>query len=313
MAALDVATGVRERAASSKLAPHLALVVCLLAWSANAVVLKIGLLHVRPIPFTTARFFIGGAVLLALGAAAGRGVPRPPRAGLLVPAALLGVVCNQLTFTEGLHLTTAVDTSLIMGLSPILTAVVLVAWTRVAVPRSQWIALAIGFAGVVAVVAESGRGGDASLTGDLIVVGAPASWAIYLVLMDRQGGRTPLTVLAPWSMLVGAAVLLPAAIVLGGPGRDDWAGAAWPLAYASLLATALAWTLYFWALPRIGVTATSIYTYLQPPLGAFFGFLFLHERVGVGQLAGAALILAAAYLGSWRPAARRQAPPAEAC
>src|SRR5213082_3293990 len=106
--------------------------------------------------------------------------------------------------------------------------------------------------------------------------------------------------LTAYSMLVGATLMLPAALLLAGPGRDDWARAALPLLYTSVVATAVPWTLYFWALPRIGVTATSIYTYLQPPLGACFGALFLHESVGWGQIAGAVLILTAAYLGSWR-------------
>jgi len=296
----------RERANSHGVVPHLALLACIVVWSANAVVLKVGLEHVRPIPFTAARFLIAGVVLLALGTAGARKVLKLPRASLLVPAALLGIVLNQLAFTEGLHLTTAVDVSLIMGLSPLLTALVLVMWQRTAVPRLQWLALGIGLAGTVAVVAAgAGRGSGGSLAGDLIVMGAPASWAIYLVMINRIGDQAQVRALPPWSMLLGAAILLPAALLFAGPGRDDWLPALLPLAYSSLLASALTWTLYFWALPRVGVTGTAIYTYLQPPLGAFFGAVFLHEPFGAAQLFGAALILLAAYLGTWRLAFRR--------
>lgn len=291
-----------------RLLPHLALFGCLVIWSANVVVLKVGLQHVRPIPFTAARFLVAGIVLLGLNSFAARRVPRVPRAGLLIPAALLGIVVNQLSYTEGLRLTTVIDTSLIMGLSPLFTAIVLVGWSRAHVGRLQWLALGLGLAGTVSVVAEAGHAGSGSLLGDLIVVGSPASWAVYLVMIDREGGRTSMSAVTSWSMLLAAAVLIPAALVLGGPGRDDWAAALPSLAYAALLGSALTWTAYFWALPRVGVTGTVIYTYLQPPLGAFFGALFLHERIGAGQLVGAGLILLAAYLGTWREAVK--APPA---
>ena len=300
----------KERASRSRLAPHLALGTCILIWSANATVLKVGLEHVRVVPFTAARFLIGGTVLLALATASARGIPRPPRAALLVPAAVLGVVLNQLSFAGGLALTTAVDVSLIQGLSPLFTAIVLVAWTRATVPAVQWLALALGLVGTLAIVATAGaaRGGE-SLAGDLLAVGAPASWAVYLVLVDRDRGRTPAARLTPWSLLLGAAIMIPVALLFAGPGRDDWLPALPPLLYSGLLATALTWTLYFWALPQLGVTSTVIYTYLQPALGALFGAVFLREPIGPGQLAGAVLILLAAYLGSWRGAFRGTGPP----
>lgn len=296
----------RERANASGLAPHLALATCILIWSANATVLKVGLEHVRVVPFTAARFAIAGVVLLALSTFQLRSVPRPPRPALLIPAAILGIVLNQLAFAGGLSLTTAVDVSLIQGLAPLFTALVLIAWSRASVPAVQWLALALGLVGTIAVVATAGAGrGGASLVGDLITVGAPASWAVYLVLVDREGSRTPNTHLTPWSLLLGAAILLPLSLLAAGPGHDDWGPAIPSLLYSSLLATAAAWTLYFWALPRVGVTSTAIYTYLQPALGAFFGAVFLQEAVGPGQMVGAVLILLAAYLGSWRRALRQ--------
>jgi drug/metabolite transporter (DMT)-like permease len=301
---------VRARAGSSGLAPHLVILLCVVLWSANATVLKVGLAHVRVLPFTAARFYLAGAVLLAVSSLHERTLLPPPRLRLLLPGAVFGVLLNQLAFTGGLRLTTAVDVSLIQGLTPLFAALVLVVWTGASVPGRQWAALAIGLAGTVAVVATAGLGGSAaSPTGDLIAVGAPARWAIYVVLVDRVGDRRQVLALAPWSMLAGAALLTPAAAFFGGPGRDDWLPALLPLAYASLLATALTWSLYFWALPRVGVTGTAIYTYLQPPLGAFFGAVFLQEPVGPGQLTGAVLILVAAYLGSWRGALRRRPDP----
>ena len=61
------------------------------------------------------------------------------------------------------------------------------------------------------VLAGAGGGGGRSLTGDLIVMGAPASWAFYLVFVDRNARRHWRT--RPVAMTLAAIVVL-AIIVL---------------------------------------------------------------------------------------------------
>jgi drug/metabolite transporter (DMT)-like permease len=280
----------------------------ILIWSGNAVVVKLGLQHVRPVPFTTARFLVGGLVILAVALARGHQVTRIPRLRILLPAALLGIVLNQLAFTYGVRLTTAVDVSLLMGLSPIITGILLVLVARKRLPWRTIVALALGFVGLMLVVLATARGGTGgSLVGDLITLGAPTAWAGYLLIVAGEARRIPATVMTPWIMLTGLMVLLPLAAVDLARSSDDWLSALWPLAYAAILATGVAYTAYFWAIPRLGVTGTAIYTYMQPAVGAAAGALFLHEGFGLLQALGALGILAAAYLGSWNQAPRREA------
>src|SRR6266851_3946593 len=53
----------RRRSVSAAMAPHLVVLSVTAIWGLNAVVLKVGLSHVRPVPFTAARFFAGGLFL----------------------------------------------------------------------------------------------------------------------------------------------------------------------------------------------------------------------------------------------------------
>ena len=304
----------------SRLAPHLLLLMVIVIWSVNAVVVKVGVSHVRPVPFTAARFLVGGVLLLAVARGRGYDVRRVPRLRMLAPAAILGIVINQLAFTYGVHLTTAVDVSLVMGLSPIAAAILVMLVSRRRLSPRTLVAIALGFAGVVLVVMETARGqGQGSLAGDLITLGAPLSWAGYLVLVAGESKRVPTTLATPWTILVAVAVLVPLALWQLPAGGDDWVGGLPALLYASVLATAVAYTAYFWALSKLGVTATAIYTYLQPAIGAAAGAILLHEHFTPWQALGAVAILGAAYLGSWRrqvpntrpePGARTPAAPA---
>jgi drug/metabolite transporter (DMT)-like permease len=123
--------------------------------------------------------------------------------------------------------------------------------------------------------------------------------AIYLVIANEAGKRTEAVVFTTWCVAVAMLVFLPMAAVQATQGPDDWAPALPAILYSGVLATAVAYALYSWALPRVGVTETSMYTYLQPVCGVAIGAIFLHEPVGPLEVVGGAAILLAAYLGSW--------------
>jgi drug/metabolite transporter (DMT)-like permease len=218
-----------------------------------------------------------------------------------VACSLLGIVGNQVSWATGLHLSTAVDLSLILGVGPVLAALGYF-WMAGRKPsRRQLAALVLGFAGVVLIVLQTERGAGGNLAGDLIGLGAPITWAVYLVLLTKVTPHTTATVFLAWIMLLGTLPLAVLAYfeVRSAPDPHWYLGLP-ALAYSALLATGIAYALYFWALPRIGVTGTAIYSYLQPPLGAVLGAVFLMEPFGPVQIAGAVVIVAAAYLGNSR-------------
>jgi drug/metabolite transporter (DMT)-like permease len=117
-------TRAARRRARGSVASHAALLATILLWSANGAVLKVGVTNVRPIPFTAARFAVAALVMTLFAVLSGRDLRRRPPLKLLSASVLFGYVLNQLTFTYGLRLSTVVDVSLIVGLSPIMAALV---------------------------------------------------------------------------------------------------------------------------------------------------------------------------------------------
>jgi drug/metabolite transporter (DMT)-like permease len=114
----------------------------------------------------------------------------------------------------------------------------------------------------------------------------------------------PAVVAATGQMLLGG-------LFMAGPGiaaaRAEHAVAspgAWAaVAALALLGTVGAYLLYYQLIARIGSTRTSSTTYLLPAFAAFYGAIFLHERLNLWILAGFALILlgVAAVNGRVRP------------
>jgi drug/metabolite transporter (DMT)-like permease len=61
------------------------------------------------------------------------------------------------------------------------------------------------------------------------------------------------------------------------------------------LGTTAAYLFWIYVLARASVSSMTLTLFVQPVMGAFFGYLFLKEQLTALQLSGGALILAAAF------------------
>lgn len=288
----------RGRIAASSLTPHLALFSVAAIWGANGTLLKVALRSVPVLTFASVRYLLSGLVMIgALRLASGP--LRLPRPFHLVVGLGLLVALNQILFGYSIHLGSAVDMSLIMGLTPALaTGMMAVAGGRWP-PGRQLFGLAIGFLGVLLVVLAGG-GLSGNMVGDLVGLGAPASWALYMVILGTRFQAASTAQLIAWTTLVAAAFSLPLGIPVWARQGADWGPALLPLLYGVLFASALAFTAQGWGIRRIGVTPAAIYMYLQPLLGVMVAAIAIHERVYPLDVVGGAMILLAAFLGTWR-------------
>ncbi|MEO8718845.1 MAG: DMT family transporter [Burkholderiales bacterium] len=156
--------------------------------------------------------------------------------------------------------------------------------------------LALGIAGVALIARPSGIAQDPMF--GWAVAAALAACCLYGVvgvLIKRfSGGATP-RAMAVGNQLAAAAVLipfLPFAPPLAAPSALVLANV---LALA-LLASGVAFVLYFRLIADIGATRALTVTYLVPLFGIVWGWLFLGEAMPAAALAGGALILSGTIL-----------------
>ncbi|MBN8630735.1 MAG: DMT family transporter [Rhodobacterales bacterium] len=158
---------------------------------------------------------------------------------------------------------------------------------------ARTVGVALGFAGVLAMLADGGMQGTRwALIGCL---GAALSYGLASVWgrRFRAAGLTPLAT-AYGQLMASTLLLTPVWLVADRPWSLHWPGWEPVLAVIALasLSSALAYLIFFRILAQAGATAVSLVTFLIPISAAGLGWLVLGERLEMRQLLGLALILA---------------------
>lgn len=288
------------------LAANVALISSLVI-AGSAVVATRAVVHdVPPLSLAVLRFGLGGGVLflcLALGA---RGLLRVARRDLPL-LALLGAIlfaAFPLAFNAGLRLTEASRGSLLLATVPFWSAVLARAAGRERLTARQVAGLLLTFAGVVVALAEHGLRWQVpgrALLGDGLLLLAAFLGAVYGVLAKPAFARHAVLTVTAYTMLAGALLLLPAALVEGLlPAVAQLDGRAIALIlFLALPDGALGYYLYSFGLARLSPTQTAAYINLTPLTALALGAALLGERVTPALLAAFALSLTGIALVNW--------------
>ncbi len=279
-------------------------------WGASFSVIKSAYAEFSPLAFTALRFTLASITLLLLVTALRHPLAIARRDLARVAAVgALHVGLYQIFFSLGLRDTTASNSVLIVNISPIITALLVWATRAEPIAGRQWLGIIMAAVGVGVLVSAGGELGAAHLRGDLLTLLAAASYGVTPVLVLPLYRRySTLSVMAV-SMAVGAALIVVVAIpdLL----RQSWqvSPVAWAqFAYATLLAGALAYVLWYEGIRRIGPTRVAAYSYLIPVAGVLIATTMLREPFGPVHAAGAAITFAGVALTRWaRPGQERAA------
>lgn len=199
--------------------------------------------------------------------------------GNIVPFSL--ITWAQITVPSGL--TSILNSS--TALFGVVVASVAFADERLTVRRL--IGVAVGFAGVVIVIGPSLlHSFDPTSLGQLALIGSSFSYAVAGAWGRVIGRGVPPQVLATGmlggSSLVGAAV----ALLTEGPPPVPSATPTLAVLYLAVMATAVAYLLYYRLLASAGAGNTSLVTLLVAPLAVTLGALVLDETLPARAFAG---------------------------
>jgi drug/metabolite transporter (DMT)-like permease len=272
-------------------------------FGSNFAAVKLVVESVPPILFAATRFTLAGLLLLPLALLSGP-ENRLSRRDLLpmFGLGLVGVTLTQTVFTVGVDLTTAANTALVYSTSPVWGMLLAFAlgWER---PRASGV-LGVGLCliGVGAIVFGSLGFAGTSLLGDALILAAAVFWGSYTVLTLSMLRRYSALALAAYAMTLGGlaafplAALDPSSLNLAGLDGLTWGAEA----YSALCSSTFGFAAWGWGVSHVGANRVLIYQYLVTLTGVSTGILLLGESFGVGQLIGAAVILAGVYLARSR-------------
>ena len=283
-------------------ASDLFMVLTTLVWGINLSFIKISLREMSPHAFNGVRLSVS-ALLYAIVLAAGRKTARPLGRDVwkVLGLAVLGTTVYQWLFIRGIEHTTASTTSLILAMTPVFVAVLSTALGYERIHWAAWLGIVISFVGFYAVIAGpslSFRLSGEALRGDLLLLAANLSWAVYTVLSRGILDRIPPLRLAALTAIPGTLLYLP--LAARDMASQRYSGVSWGawggLFFSAVLAIFAGYIAWYYSLKRVGNAKTAIYSTLSPVFAVLFAALVLSEKIGPVQAAGAVVILAGVYL-----------------
>jgi len=290
------------RTASHRTVTEVLMLVTTFCWASNIVAGKEALQGFAPLALaqlrmSAAALLYGGLFLLW------RGRPKlhlPRRQWLFLGLmGFTGITLNQICFLGGLARTSVTHTGLIQAVGPIMVLLLSASLGCEALTLKNCAGMAIAFIGVaVLLTGKSASVNGSHWSGDVILLAAGASFAIYTILMKDVAHVYDSLTLSTLVFALGAVLLLPfclgsvAAVEWGHISLRAWAG----LAYMVIFGSAVAYLIYAFALSILSASKAAAFAYLQPVMAVALGVWLIGERLTAGEFAGGALILLGVYL-----------------
>lgn len=279
---------------------YFALTMVSLFYGINYSVLKIVVPdYVGPYGFIVFRVIIASTVFWCLHFFSREKINWKEDGWRLTTCALTGVAVNQLLFYKGISLTSAVNGSIIMTLTPVLVLV----WASILIgeriTRTKIVGVVLGLIGALIILYQP----DALLTsgdwrGDILVLINGASYACYLVLVKPLMKKyNPMTVVT-WVFTIAIIFVIP--VGLSQATSIDFAVLPlkvwWSMGYAIIIVTVVVYFLNAWTLVRVDSSVVGAFIYLQPIFATITAILFFGEVFLLKHLLAAAFVFVGVYL-----------------
>ena len=270
-----------------------------LIWGVPYLFIKIAVDHgVTPPVLAWGRVTLGALVLLALSWRAGTlaGVGRRWRwllafavAEIAIPFPLLAIGEQRVPSSLAAIMVAAV---------PLIGALLAMRFDHSERPTPiRAVGLAIGFAGVIALVGIDVAGHRGELLGIGAIIVTAIGYAIGpMLIKHRLGGLDPRATMGA-SLALASLILAPWA-ALDLPSHAPSAGGTGAVVVLGLLCTAAGFVVYAILIGEAGTSRATVVTFVNPIVAVSLGVLLLGEHPGAGAVAGLLLILAGGWLST---------------
>lgn len=263
----------------------LALAVMALVWGYNWVVMKKVMAYVGAYDFSALRTLFAAIALFLLLKIIKRPIkiaawPRVFLLGLLQTGVFSALI--QLALISG----AAGKTSILVYTMPFW--VIAMAWLAFSekIQGTQWLALIMAGIGLVLILQPWQK--HDSYISEILAISAGFCWALSAIVAKwiKRDYEIEALSLSAWQMLFGALALCLATFFVDEPAIKPTPYFFGALFYNAVLATALAWSLWFFALQHLSTGVAGMATLGVPIVGAISGWVELGERPASLELVG---------------------------
>ena len=273
-------------------------------WGGMYVVSKVVLEIIPPFSLVTVRLILGAitlAIVLLL-----RGFPTISRRqiGQVLSVGFVGYGISLSLQFLGTKLSTAANGSLVTSATPAFVLVFARILLKEKITARRLVALFLATLGVIAVIdPRSAQLNPDLFLGNLSLIGAAVTWALYSVLVRKVTQNTDVLLFSLIAFMGGLPVVIPAGaweLSTVGMGTIN-VGVIAGVLFLGIICTALAMVLWNTAFAFVDAGLASLTFFAQPVVGALLGWFFLKETITPLFLLGGFLIGIGLVISSREP------------
>lgn len=285
---------------------HLAMFGANIMWGLMSPVAKIVLVGgaITPLVMTNARIF--GAMMLFWIASL---FQRPERVSSrdlmrLFGAALLGIVFNQGCFIFGVSMTSPGDASIITTSMPLWAMILAALILKEPITGKKVMGIAAGATGALLLIlgSRSGEGttsgGTNFIAGDLLVLTAQFSYALYIVLYKNFVNKYSLLTIMKWMFTYAFLCVLPFSypdLMAAQWQQLSWMAVA-GIGFVVVCGTFLAYVLVVVGQKNLRPTVAGMYNYIQPVVACGVGIYWGLDSFNIVKGLAIVMIFSGVYL-----------------
>lgn len=221
----------------------------------------------------------------------------------ILVCALCGMMLNMNMFFKGLELSTPINSSVVITLTPVLLLVLSAFFLKEKVTWMKSIGIALGLIGALLLILfelkTQPNAPDITLGNTLFIFNA-TSYAIYLIVVKPLVAKYSSITLMKFFFLFAIFMNLP----LGGAEfiEVSWSSLTmshiWKLAFVVIGTTFLTYLLNIYALKQLSPSTIGVFMYLQPVIAAVFAILAGADSLTPLRVGAAALIFLGVFLST---------------
>jgi drug/metabolite transporter (DMT)-like permease len=220
-----------------------------------------------------------------------------------VICAFYGMVLNMLAFFKGLSLSTPINSSVIITLSPVLLLVLSAFILRERITWIKSLGIFLGLGGALVLILfgikEQPNAPNIPLGNLLFIVNA-TSYSVYLILVKPLVPKYSSITLMKFLFLFAFLINLP--IGISEFSEVNWTNlpfeAIWKLAFVVICTTVMTYLLNIYALKQLSSSTIGAFIYLQPVIAVLFAVLVGADSLTALRIGAAALIFLGVYLST---------------
>ena len=281
-------------------ATYAVLTFVVILWGVNVVMIKYLLNYFPPLTLAAIRMALASLCLWpCFFKPSLRNLPRKAWAPI-IGVAFSSILLHQIFLAFGLANTSATHASLLLGLNPLLTALLASRYAGENLSSGKLLGIAFGFSGVLLVVSGSGSNLSTPFGDALMFLATLTAVVGYLFVKAATNLVSPLAVTA-YSHLFAALGFALLCFFSPTPVNLAKLNSLQPIAVlllSSFGSTALGGYLWNRGIKRIGASPASLFQNGIPVAGIFASALFLSEPLGAHHIAALILVLLGVSLGT---------------